>query len=132
MLEDKEKELNINGNVIHTGIVTDSELVDLYNLVDLLVFPSLYEGFGLPIIEAMACGTKVVSSNSSSLPEVGGDVITYFDPQNTDDMAYVIEKELIKEDTEIEINARMDWAKNFNWEKTSKEVKKVFTLYEKQ
>lgn len=132
MLEDKEKELNINGNVIHTGIVTDSELVDLYNLVDLLVFPSLYEGFGLPIIEAMACGTKVVSSNSSSLPEVGGDVITYFDPQNTDDMAYVIEKELIKEDTEIEINARMDWAKNFKWEKTSKEVKKVFTLYEKQ
>ena len=132
VLEDREKELNISANVIHTGIVTEDELVDLYNLVDLFVFPSLYEGFGLPIIEAMACGTKVVSSNSSSLPEVGGESIEYFDSKNIEDIANIIEKELAKEDTEVEINSRMDWAKNFNWKKTSKEVKDVFALYKKQ
>lgn len=132
VLEDREKELNISDNVIHTGIVSEDELVDLYNLVDLFVFPSLYEGFGLPIIEAMACGTKVVSSNSSSLPEVGGESIEYFDSKNIEDIANIIEKELAKEDTEVEINSRMDWAKNFNWKKTSKEVKDVFALYKKQ
>jgi len=79
VLYDREKELKIADKVIHTGIVTNEELVDLYNLIDLFVFPSLYEGFGLPVIEAMACGTKVACSNSSSLLEVGGKIIPYFD-----------------------------------------------------
>lgn len=70
VLADREKELNIQDKVIHTGIVSEEELNDLYNLTDLFVLPSLYEGFGLPVIEAMTCGTKVVCSNSSSLPEV--------------------------------------------------------------
>lgn len=132
ILEDREKELNIKGNVIHTGIVTDDELVDLYNLVDLFVFPSLYEGFGLPIIEAMTCGTKVVSSSSSSLPEVGGDLIPYFNPEDTGEMANVIENELNREDTKEEIEKRINWAKEFDWKETSDKVKKIFTLYEKQ
>lgn len=125
-LNKKEQELKIEDKVIHTGIVTEKELCDLYNLADLFVFPSLYEGFGLPIIEAMKCGTKVVSSNSSSLPEVGGDKIPYFNPENIEEMSEVIEKELEREDTEEEKQERINWAKKFNWEKTSEEVKNIF------
>lgn len=114
--------------MIHTGIVSEKELGDLYNLTDLFVFPSLYEGFGLPIIEAMACGTKVASSNTSSPPEVGGDKVSYFDPLNTDNMAEVIEKELLKEEKREDVQKRIDWARSFSWKKTSDEVKSAFTL----
>lgn len=131
-LAEKEKELKIEDRVIHTGIVSEEELCDLYNLVDLFVFPSLYEGFGLPVIEAMICGTKVVSSNSSTLPEVGGDLIPYFNPENVEEMAGVITKELEREDTEEEKQKRIEWAKKFNWETTSEEIMKIFISCSKQ
>lgn len=130
ILEEREEELNIKKNVIHTGIVSEDELVDLYNLVNLFVFPSLYEGFGLPVIEALACGTKVACSNSSSLPEVGGNVVAYFNPNDIDAMAKVIGEELERTDTIEDRQRRIKWAKSFNWEKTSEEVKKAFALYE--
>lgn len=130
VLYDKEKELKIEDKVIHTGIVTNEELVDLYNLIDLFVFPSLYEGFGLPVIEAMACGAKVACSNSSSLLEVGGKCIPYFDPKDISDMKKVIEGELKREDTDSDKQKRIEWARNFNWKKTSEEVKDAFALYE--
>ena len=129
VLNEKEEKLGIKGKVLHTGIVSDSELIDLYNLVDLFVFPSLYEGFGLPVIEAMRCGTKVVSSNASSLPEVGGNVIHYFNPKDIDEMSRVIEKELERINTEKDIKQRIEWSKNFDWKNTVDEVKKVFSSY---
>ena len=128
-LEEKEKELNLKNQVIHTGIVDDEELIDLYNLADLFVFPSLYEGFGLPVIEALRCGTKVACSNTSSLPEVGGDVVAYFNPMDIDEMAKVIDEELKKEDTDEDKQKRINWAKGFNWDKTRNEVKETFDLY---
>lgn len=76
--------LNLEKDVIRTGIVVNEELVDFYNLADLFVFPSLYEGFGIPPLEAMACGTPVVCSNNSSLPEVVGDAALTFDPYDED------------------------------------------------
>lgn len=92
VLEDKEKQLEIDKQVIHTGIVTQEELVDLYNFADLFVFPSLYEGFGLPVLEALACGTPVVCSNTSSMPEVGKSHVTYINPLDIDDIKNKIEK----------------------------------------
>ena len=68
------------------GFVSDETLRSLYHGAEALVFPSRYEGFGLPIIEAMACGVPVLSSNASALPEVGGDAAVYFDPLSTDSM----------------------------------------------
>jgi glycosyltransferase involved in cell wall biosynthesis len=72
------------------GHVTSDELLDLYHRAACLVFPSLYEGFGLPPLEAMACGCPVASSNATSLPEVCGDAAEYFDPLSTEDMAGAI------------------------------------------
>ena len=67
-------------NIIFLGSVEQEELICLYNLAELFVFPTLYEGFGLPVLEAMSCGTPVLASNTSSIPEVTGDAANLFDP----------------------------------------------------
>lgn len=125
VLENKEKKINIENCVIHTGIVTQEELVDLYNLVDLFVFPSLYEGFGLPILESLACGTPVICSNTSSMPEVGGDVVEYFDPYNIDDMAKKIEENIYKKGKINKLNITKI-IKKFNWKLSSNKTKEIF------
>ena len=68
--------------ITFTGYVADEDLCALYNAADLFVFPSIFEGFGSPIVEAMSCGTPVITSNTSSMPEVGGDAAVYVDPFN--------------------------------------------------
>lgn len=121
VLEEKEKNLKIDNRVIHTGIVSQEELVYLYNLADLFVFPSLYEGFGLPILEALACGTPVICSNTSSMPEVGGDVVTYIDPMNIEQITQSIQQEL---HNGKKINEKVaDWVKEFDWEKIAIKTK---------
>lgn len=126
LLDDKEQNLNIKDKVIHTGIVTQEELVDLYNLTDLFVFPSLYEGFGLPILEALACGTSVISSNTSSLIEVGGNVVgDYFDPYNIDEIAEKIQKNINKKTNDKEVEK---WLKNFDWKNISNQIKKILNI----
>ncbi len=74
------------------GFVDGSDLPSLYGAANLFVFPSLYEGFGMPILEAMACGTPVVCSNVSSMPEVAGDAALLFDPYDEDDICRVMEE----------------------------------------
>lgn len=91
-LKTEEKKLGIKDIVIHTGMVSKQELVDLYNLADLFVFPSLYEGFGIPPLEAMACGTPVIAANNSSIPEVVGDAAILFDAYSIDAIAEAIKK----------------------------------------
>ena len=122
-LEEKEKKLNIKNNVIHTGIVSQEELVDLYNLADLFIFPSLYEGFGIPILEALACETPVISSNTSSMPEVGGDVVTYINPLDIEEITKAIETELSK-GKKINANAKK-WIEQFDWKKIAIKTKEI-------
>ena len=122
VLEEKEKELGIEKQVIHTGIVTQNELVDLYNLADLFIFPSLYEGFGLPVIEALSCGTNVVCSNNSSIPEVGGRYANYFNPYDSEDLKNKIEEQIQKERN---INCD-EWLKKFDWKINANKTKKIF------
>ncbi len=88
------KKLGIEDSVVRTGIIVDNELVDFYNLADLFVFPSLYEGFGIPPLEAMACGTPVVCSDNSSLPEVVGDAAYMFNPYDVNQIREAMEKVL--------------------------------------
>lgn len=78
-------------NVLFTGFLTDSELSTLYRLASLYLFPSLYEGFGLPPLEAMTHGTVVVSSNRGSLPEILGEAAVYFDPTDTHSLCKVVQ-----------------------------------------
>ena len=79
-LDNTVSQLKIENKVIKTGMIETQELVDFYNIADLFAFPSLYEGFGIPPLEAMACGTPVVCSDNSSLPEVVGDAAVTFNP----------------------------------------------------
>lgn len=76
--------------IVHTGYISDAELRALYENAACFVFPSLYEGFGLPLLEAMALGCAAACSTSASLPEVGGDAVLYFDPHSPQEMADAI------------------------------------------
>lgn len=80
-------QLNLQNHVVLTGYVSDGEIGAFYSAAEAFVFPSLYEGFGLPPLEAMAVGTPVVSSNVSAMPEVLGAAALYFDPEDIEDMA---------------------------------------------
>ncbi len=104
------------GDVLFTGFVDDEDLVKLYNLADLFVFPSLHEGFGLPVLEAMKCGTATIASNVSSLPEILGHPRALFNPTNPKEIARAIYEVLHDESfrKELEGHAIIQSAK-FAW-----------------
>jgi glycosyltransferase involved in cell wall biosynthesis len=98
------------------GFVPSKTLAALYRLASVFVFPSLYEGFGLPPLEAMACGTPVVTSRISSLPEVVGDAALLVDPYSTEDIAHGLERVLGDEGLRTELSARgRERVKQFSW-----------------
>jgi glycosyltransferase involved in cell wall biosynthesis len=118
-----EKDLGIEDITIHAGMISQEDLVNFYNLANLFVLPSLYEGFGLPVLEALACGTPVVCSNTSSLPEVGGNVAKYFDPNDASSIAHALENSIDdkgKYDAEIK-----EWVSHFTWKACSEKIKQV-------
>jgi glycosyltransferase involved in cell wall biosynthesis len=78
---------NLKKNIIFTGYVDAHELIPIYKMAEALIFPSFYEGFGLPPLEAMACGCPVIASNAASIPEACGDAALYFDPYSINDIA---------------------------------------------
>jgi glycosyltransferase involved in cell wall biosynthesis len=119
--------LNLQKDVIFTGYVSESELAEIYNAVDLFVFPSLYEGFGLPPLEAMACGTPVITSNTSSLPEVVGDAAITVDPYDVNRFAEEMYELLTSEALRQEmIKKGLERSKLFNWDKSAKKTLKVY------
>ncbi|MBI4127219.1 glycosyltransferase family 4 protein [Candidatus Peregrinibacteria bacterium] len=105
------------------GYVEYSKLAELYSRAALLAYPSLYEGFGIPPLEAMACGTPVLTSNISSLPEVVGAAAVTVDPRNIDEIAAGIE-ELLKNPAPY-IQKGLERVKLFSWEKSAKEILKA-------
>lgn len=100
-------------NFIYTGYVTDNELVALYQNAKALIFPSLYEGFGLPVIEALAVNCPVLCSTAASLPEVGGHAVSYFEPENPETLAdsITMENYKISPDVVDEQLAKYTWKK---------------------
>jgi len=106
------------------GYVPDEDLPGLYAGAEVFVYPSLYEGFGLPILEAMACGCPVVTSNISSMPEVAGEAAVLVDPEKVNDIARGIQEAL--ENREQLIEKGKARAKEFSWEKTARETLKVY------
>ncbi len=121
------KKLGISKDVLLLGYVPTEDLIKFYNAADLFVFPSLYEGFGLPPLEAMACGCPVITSNTSSLPEVVGDAGIMVDPYNstdlTDKMYRILTNESLRNDLS---NKSLNQAKKFSWKKTAKETWKIY------
>jgi glycosyltransferase involved in cell wall biosynthesis len=117
----------INSSKIKRFIGGDLQLNYIYKKANAYVCPSLYEGFGLTLLEAMAMNCPIISSNAGSLPEVGGSMISYFDPNNIEEMSYKIEnliyseKEIIKQKEYFPINL-----KRFSWEKTAEKTKKIY------
>lgn len=114
--------------VILPGFVSDEDLPALYAGAQALAFPSLFEGFGLPMLEAMACGTPVVASRAGSLPEIGGDAAVYFDPESIEEMAEALERVLT--DAELAEHLRrkgLARAKQFSWRKAARETLDIYT-----
>ena len=104
-----------------TGFVPDQDLIDLYNLCELFVFPSWHEGFGLPVLEAMSCGAPVISSNASSLAEVVGLKDALFDPHDQKDMTAKIADALTNEAFRQALALHgVERAKRFSWDATAK------------
>ncbi|HFQ92634.1 MAG TPA: glycosyltransferase family 1 protein [Anaerolineae bacterium] len=112
-----QKQIN---SIRFLGPVDDADLPALYSGAQLFIFPSLYEGFGLPVIEAMACGTAVTCSHTSSLPEVGGDAALYFDPFNVEEIAQQIGRLLTDTTLRQKLAAKgLAQAQKFSWRNTA-------------
>lgn len=121
------KEKKLEKDVIFTGYVDEEDIVALYNAANLFVYPSLYEGFGLPPLESMACGTPVITSNVSSLPEVVGNAAITVDPYNIKELSEKINKILSNKDLQNKMIQRgIERAKQFTWDKTARETIKVY------
>jgi len=109
------------------GAVSEADLVHLYSAAKLFVFPSLQEGFGLPPLEAMACGTPVASSTATSLPEVVGDAAVTFDPEDTDAITAAMERVLASKDLRDELRERgFERVKKFSWRTAAELTLKVY------
>lgn len=124
---DKVKALGLNDRVQFIGPVPSSELPALYSGSSAFVFPSIYEGFGIPVLEAMACGAPVVASNTSSLPEVAGDAAVMVDPYKTNEIADAI-YDLISNPEKAELFKKKGFerVRLFSWKKTAEDTLRIY------
>ncbi len=121
------EKLNLEKEVIFSGYLSQEDLPALYRSASLFLFPSLYEGFGLPPLEAMACGVPVIASRVSSLPEVLGEAAILVNPYNTEEIAQAIKNTLEDERLRASlIEKGFARAKLFSWEKTARETLGVY------
>ncbi|NKQ39724.1 MAG: glycosyltransferase family 4 protein, partial [Methanosarcinales archaeon] len=121
------EQLNLQKDVIFIGYVSDEDLPALYNAADLFVYPSIYEGFGLPPLEAMQCGTPVITSNTSSLPEVVGNAGIMIDPYDVVELANNMHEVLVNVSLREELSKKgLERAKLFSWKKCAEEHLKIY------
>jgi glycosyltransferase involved in cell wall biosynthesis len=119
-------QMGIGRSVISVGSVSDNELPAYYRGAEALIFPSTYEGFGLPVIEAMACGTPVVTSNTASLPEIAGDAAILVDPTDVSDIRVGIRRIVCDKRLHQQLRERgLVRAKHYSWETVAKQVHSV-------
>lgn len=126
-LVDRVNRMGLADRVVFPGPVSEERLVRLYQQARLFVFPSRYEGFGLPVLEAMACGCPVISSNASSLPEVVGDAGVLVEPDDVDGLSREILGLLSDEDRWQELRNRgLVRARQFSWDETARRMVDVY------
>ncbi|OGC22546.1 hypothetical protein A3J90_05820 [candidate division WOR-1 bacterium RIFOXYC2_FULL_37_10] len=116
-------------DVIVVGFVEDDDIVALYNCAELFVYPSLYEGFGLPVLEAMACGVPVITSNKSCLPEISGGAAVLVDPTSNEDfknaIINVVNNKQMKDDMRIK---GLERTKAFSWMKMASRILSIYEI----
>jgi glycosyltransferase involved in cell wall biosynthesis len=133
-LKEAVRELGMQETVLFTGFIAEEDLPKIYSGAVLFLYPSLYEGFGFPPLEAMACGVPVIMAKTASLLEVGGGAVLYFDPENVNSIAGALQQAL-----QLYINQRSvyeEWslkcrqqASLFSWEKTARETLAVLESF---
>ena len=122
-------EMEIAEQVVFTGFVPEEDLVALYNGAEVFLYPSLYEGFGLPVLEAMACGTPVIASTAGSIPEIAGEAALLIEPKDIEALALAIEQVINDQALRLELIVRgFEQVKKFSWEKAAREL---LTVYER-
>lgn len=125
---EKVETSKFKNDIIFTGFINEEDKFYLYNLAQVFVYPSFFEGFGLPPLEAMACGLPTIVSNKSSLPEVVGQGAIMIDPSNTDEIAFAMKEILENKDLNNHLRKQgIKQAQQFNWDKTAEEFLKLFS-----
>ena len=123
----KITEYNLENEVFKPGQVEFEDLVAFYNLATIYIQPSLYEGFGLPLLEAFSCGTPVVSSNTPALKEIGGSAAVYFNPENLNSFVELVIEVLQSRHLQDKLSKLgLNRAGEFSWEKTADETIEVY------
>ena len=123
---EKVRSMKLEDKVIFTGHISDEELIWYYKNAFCLVLPSLYEGFGIPVLEAMSYSCPTVLSMNSSLPEIGGDASIYFDPKNSDDLLKKLSTLQDNDELRIELISKgKQRIKNFSWKKCGQETLEI-------
>lgn len=122
------KRLNLEGKITKTGFVKEDELACIYNLAGATLLPSFYEGFGLPVLESMACGTPVVCSDNSSISEITGGLAIFCDPKDPQDIAQKTLSALsILKKPKVSLSEKLiSHASTFSWQKTASQTVKVY------
>ena len=124
------EQLSAQDRIIFLDYVPTADLPGLYSMAQSLVFASLYEGFGLPVLEAMACGCPVIASNATSIPEVGGDSVFYIDPYDVENIAQGMYQVLTEPNLRNNLSKQgQERAKLFSWSKTAQDIQTVFTNF---
>jgi len=128
ILRETVLDLNLDKDVLIPGYVPEEDLPRFYSAAELFVFPSLYEGFGLPVLEAMACGAPVIAQNSSSIPEVVGDAGILIDSADFDDTLVQVMEDLLADPARRQLlrEKGLERAKQFSWQKTALETLKIY------
>lgn len=122
------RELNLNDQIIRSGNLKKEDLVNFYNLATVYIQPSFYEGFGLPVLEALACGTPVICSSAGSLPEVGGKAVIYFEPDNLGKLIKICEEVVLNKSLQKKLSdLALQQAVNFSWKKVASQTKQVYS-----
>jgi len=121
------RNLDLQSRVLFLDYVPQNDLPSLYHAADLFVYPSLYEGFGLPVLEAMACGTPVITSNISSMPEITGDAALLVNPRDETELVDAMQRVLTDNALRDKLARNgLERAKQFSWERTARETLAVY------
>lgn len=127
-IKQRAEEMGFKDMVHFPGYVPAEDLAAFYNLASVFIFPSLYEGFGLPLVEAMSCGTPCIISNVSSLPEIAGDAALQFDPGRIAELSEAVHNVLSSDETTADLRRKgLKRAEAFSWKKMAQET---MTLYD--